>query len=470
MLDHDNLSKYFTEAQRKDIIELNELCMRAPPGRIRRPRFRKPKPNHVPRPVNSFMSYRTEKQLLIRKFCPAANHREISKIVANWWHATTPDEKAVYIAKATAAKNAHAEKYPDYVFRPKSKKLKNVSVPTSKKSSFIDVKPTLTSQNGKKQRTYSPNKQETSISHSSLYQDDVLFEFSSSNSNNWNINKQDSTLSSARASETFYSSMSIATTSNTFNPNLNLNLTTNFTDLGNEFLDPILTTATANLDHNLFLMHDPILLPSSDHFVNTTTFINSNDTNHRKSTAPPIITDEIAMTQIYLTMMTPCSQALETPLLDYFQSPASHTQQSDFTQTLIPPTHTLTNRTIKPEQLDAPLIGDMLLAPNASCLKMQDECGHANTDYANFNKFFTDYSFSANGESLFSTSVLSSPTDFHVSSTENMIHALNQDTNQLFNFANIKPEPKSIAGIFLYFSKSGKYPVTVETHNEHLYN
>jgi hypothetical protein len=110
MLDHNELRKYFTKAQQQDMIQLDEICARSPPGRIRRPRIRKPKPGHIPRPVNSFMSYRTEKQSIIRKFCPTANHREISKIVAKWWHNATHDEKSVFISKAAAAKDAHAEK------------------------------------------------------------------------------------------------------------------------------------------------------------------------------------------------------------------------------------------------------------------------------------------------------------------------------------------------------------------------
>lgn len=110
MLDHKELCKYFTKNQVQDMIDLKKTCDERPPGRIRRTRIRKLKPNHIPRPVNSFMTYRTEQQSIVRKFCPTANHREISKMVAKWWHNISTSEKASYIDQAKAAKVAHYEK------------------------------------------------------------------------------------------------------------------------------------------------------------------------------------------------------------------------------------------------------------------------------------------------------------------------------------------------------------------------
>lgn len=109
MLDHNELRRWFTKSQQQDMIDLDISCMQTPPGRIRRARIRKVKPNHIPRPVNSFMSYRTEKQSIIRKFCPTANHRDISKMVAKWWHNVGSQEKDIYVEKAKAAKDAHNE-------------------------------------------------------------------------------------------------------------------------------------------------------------------------------------------------------------------------------------------------------------------------------------------------------------------------------------------------------------------------
>jgi hypothetical protein len=109
MLDRNELSKYFSKAQQQDMIELEITCMNTPRGRVRRARPRKVNPDHIPRPVNSFMSYRTEKQQVIKRLLPKANHRDISKMVAKWWHQIGPAEKSIYVDQAKRAKEAHTE-------------------------------------------------------------------------------------------------------------------------------------------------------------------------------------------------------------------------------------------------------------------------------------------------------------------------------------------------------------------------
>ncbi|CEG78913.1 hypothetical protein RMATCC62417_13449 [Rhizopus microsporus] len=121
------------------MIKLQKKTMMNPVGRVRRPRIRKRDPNHIPRPMNSFLSYRTEMQAVIRKHCPLANHREISKVVAKWWHEASDEEKQVFRNKAEIAKDEHTKmqvsflakhakklmyylRYPDYKFNPKKRK------------------------------------------------------------------------------------------------------------------------------------------------------------------------------------------------------------------------------------------------------------------------------------------------------------------------------------------------------------
>lgn len=101
---------WLSEDKKQDIIDLQIMTLNSPRGRIRRPRVRKRDPNHVPRPMNSFLSYRTEQQHFIRKYCPGANHREISKIVAKWWHDLDEKDKELYREQATSAKLEHAER------------------------------------------------------------------------------------------------------------------------------------------------------------------------------------------------------------------------------------------------------------------------------------------------------------------------------------------------------------------------
>lgn len=61
----------------------------------------------VPRPLNCFMTYRLEKQREILEQCPGTNHRDISKITANWWKNMTFAEKEPYRRKAAQAKYEH---------------------------------------------------------------------------------------------------------------------------------------------------------------------------------------------------------------------------------------------------------------------------------------------------------------------------------------------------------------------------
>ena len=65
----------------------------------------------IPRPLNCFLMYRLEKQKEIVAKCSAANHRDLSKIIAKWWQEATEDEKAPYREKARIAKIEHRKLY-----------------------------------------------------------------------------------------------------------------------------------------------------------------------------------------------------------------------------------------------------------------------------------------------------------------------------------------------------------------------
>lgn len=61
----------------------------------------------IPRPLNSFMIFRLEKQRDIVEKCPGANHRDISKIISKWWKELGKSEKQWYIAEAEKRKLEH---------------------------------------------------------------------------------------------------------------------------------------------------------------------------------------------------------------------------------------------------------------------------------------------------------------------------------------------------------------------------
>ncbi|KAI7877688.1 hypothetical protein K492DRAFT_197451 [Lichtheimia hyalospora FSU 10163] len=111
------------DSKTKDVELLAEQTkIKAGKQRRRRTRSRVSDPNHVPRPSNCFMLYRLEMQKYIRKHCPYANHREISKIVAKWWHEETDEIKDEFRSAANKVKLEHRNKYPDYKYSPKKKK------------------------------------------------------------------------------------------------------------------------------------------------------------------------------------------------------------------------------------------------------------------------------------------------------------------------------------------------------------
>ncbi|KXN67256.1 sequence-specific DNA-binding high mobility group box protein mat-Mc, partial [Conidiobolus coronatus NRRL 28638] len=77
------------------------------------------KKNHIPRPKNSFMIYRQEKQYEAAKHIEGSNNKDISKLVGKWWNNETEEVKAYYRKKAEEAKKVHSKLYPNYRYCPK---------------------------------------------------------------------------------------------------------------------------------------------------------------------------------------------------------------------------------------------------------------------------------------------------------------------------------------------------------------
>lgn len=61
----------------------------------------------VPRPLNSYIIFRVQKQREIVEQCPGANHRDISKITSKWWRELSPKEKQPYVDEAERRKQEH---------------------------------------------------------------------------------------------------------------------------------------------------------------------------------------------------------------------------------------------------------------------------------------------------------------------------------------------------------------------------
>jgi len=86
----------------------------------RRPGHSKKKPeNHIPRPPNAFILFRSsfiKSQHVSTEV--ETNHSTLSKIIGLTWQNLPNDERQVWHAKAKAALDEHKRKFPQYAFRP----------------------------------------------------------------------------------------------------------------------------------------------------------------------------------------------------------------------------------------------------------------------------------------------------------------------------------------------------------------
>ncbi|KAJ4473837.1 hypothetical protein J3R30DRAFT_735506 [Lentinula aciculospora] len=88
------------------------------PSTMRR-RASKKGEDHIPRPPNAFMLFRSD--FVRQSYVPGSietNHSSLSKMIGNCWKLLPDEEKAVWYRKASAEKAKHKDMYPDYRFRP----------------------------------------------------------------------------------------------------------------------------------------------------------------------------------------------------------------------------------------------------------------------------------------------------------------------------------------------------------------
>jgi hypothetical protein len=80
---------------------------------------------HIPRPPNSWILYRTD-TLRTLSISPSSRRKQssISQEISEMWKSAPPELRAEYQEKAERAKEEHKRKYPDYAYRPRSKKTK----------------------------------------------------------------------------------------------------------------------------------------------------------------------------------------------------------------------------------------------------------------------------------------------------------------------------------------------------------
>lgn len=121
----------------------SEFIMFPPTGEIsaprRQPHSKKKPENHIPRPPNAFILFRSsfiKSQHVSTEV--ETNHSTLSKIIGLTWSNMPEEERKVWHLKAKEALDEHKRKFPKYAFRPVQTKAKGAA---SEKRKVREVEP-----------------------------------------------------------------------------------------------------------------------------------------------------------------------------------------------------------------------------------------------------------------------------------------------------------------------------------------
>ncbi|KAI0666229.1 hypothetical protein C8Q78DRAFT_460147 [Trametes maxima] len=78
-------------------------------------------PDHIPRPRNAFMIFRSQHCTNVKESRVEHDHRMISKILGEVWRKLDDDKKSYYKQLAAEEKREHALRYPNYRFSPQQR-------------------------------------------------------------------------------------------------------------------------------------------------------------------------------------------------------------------------------------------------------------------------------------------------------------------------------------------------------------
>lgn len=97
-----------------------------PANSTRKSHSRKASANHIPRPRNAFILFRSS--AVSTNMIPSAlglvDHKNISKVIGEIWRGLGAQERGVWERMAEVEKAEHARRYPGYVYKPKKREVR----------------------------------------------------------------------------------------------------------------------------------------------------------------------------------------------------------------------------------------------------------------------------------------------------------------------------------------------------------
>eukprot|EP00800_Vazella_pourtalesii_P023595 TRINITY_DN962_c0_g3_i1.p2 TRINITY_DN962_c0_g3~~TRINITY_DN962_c0_g3_i1.p2 ORF type:complete len:112 (+),score=16.72 TRINITY_DN962_c0_g3_i1:295-630(+) len=79
--------------------------------------------NHVKRPMNAFMVWARDARRKIAQENPKLHNAEISKQLGVSWRELSDEGKSPYRIEAKRIRETHIQKYPQYRYKPRKKKI-----------------------------------------------------------------------------------------------------------------------------------------------------------------------------------------------------------------------------------------------------------------------------------------------------------------------------------------------------------
>ncbi|CAH3117421.1 transcription factor Sox-14 [Pocillopora verrucosa] len=100
-------------------------------------------PNHIKRPMNAFMVWSKEKRKAMAKENPKMHNSEISKVLGAQWKLMKDQDKRIYQEEAKRLQEKHSQEHPDYKYKPRRRKQKQIMKKTTYSFPYPGTEPAV---------------------------------------------------------------------------------------------------------------------------------------------------------------------------------------------------------------------------------------------------------------------------------------------------------------------------------------